>query len=183
MTETPEIPEAALTAAGQALADEAGLGNECGFDARWRRRTAGFAITAALPHLNPEPTFTASEVKELTKKATEVALALGRREAFGEVAAAMEAGAALCPPGPTRDALEQTARNFRNLASQPHEVAPEPLTPPTGHSDLPPTPEAGRNRMPASCDCYKLPRATDGVLRHHPKCSHATLDLPEGRDQ
>lgn len=51
-----EIPEEALTAAGQALADEAGLGNDCGFDAQWRRRTARFALTAALPHLRVQET-------------------------------------------------------------------------------------------------------------------------------
>ena len=55
-----EIPEEALTAAGQALADEAGLGNDCGFDAQWRRRTARFALAAALPHLRVQETPEAS---------------------------------------------------------------------------------------------------------------------------
>lgn len=92
-----------------------------------------------------QPTFTASEVKELTTKATEVALALGRKEAATEVAEAIRRSlAAHYSPGHDEVMIpHETAIGLAlEIASRVPERGSEPLTAPTGNSDLPPTPEA-----------------------------------------
>lgn len=90
----------------------------------------------------PEPTLTASEVKELTTKATAVALALGRAEAQGECAAMLEDRASSLWDSVAGQVLLGMAQTIRNITRQPSQAASEPLTAPTGHSDPPPTPEA-----------------------------------------
>lgn len=104
-----------------------------------------------------------------------------------------------------RQAFIDAATIARDIASRPSQAAPEPLTAPTGHSD--PSGMVGGSKTPPrrdatypmdepltgamkralapdyECSCYKLPRAEDGVLRHHPECPNRPADLPEGSDQ
>lgn len=95
---------------------------------------------------DPEPTFTASEVKELTTKATEVALALGRMEAAETLAERI--GEFLGKPaGPFAAGI---CRQYiaERRAQMPLLCPPEPvsngLTDPSGYSDLPQDSQAGR---------------------------------------
>lgn len=171
MIETPGMGDA-RQAAIDALIEEGFVDPDDGTVPRWRKgesvpvwtvpaQVVDHVLAAALPILHTEPTFTASEVKELTTKATEVALALGRKEAAEEIAVVLDA--CVDPDGfgtvvNRASFAAALAMIARNIASQPYGAAPERLTAPTGHSDLPPTPEAGRIRIPESCDCYKLPR-------------------------
>lgn len=102
-------------------------------------------------------TFTASEVKELTETATRLGVALGRKEALEEAAAVAdeladgvvnrekrynEAFIHAC--GCVARAIREDPRNLPPRAAQ---YAPEPLTAPSGDSDLPPTPEAPQEDM------------------------------------
>lgn len=165
------------------------------------RRHSRCVLAAALPHLNSkatvcicrtvalsgwdtvqqvvdprcpihsEPTFTASEVKELTTTATAVALALGRKEALEEVAAAIIAH---------RDADDSTrefrlglsigAKFARDMASQPYHPASNGLTAGPASPSTPEESVPAESAFPRGFDCYKLPRAADGVLRHHANC-------------
>lgn len=203
MTETPEIPEAAIEDVAKAIyeAPHDGLSRK-GYDAAPRdikdlyRAEARLALAAAVPHLNPpitsrEPegealeqmrkwyadmevpgppghalcancegehiecsncgsaidltgTFTASEVKELTTKATEVALALGRMEALTEIADEM---AVEQDDERISYVTLQTDRETWGILlaaktpSQPHQTVSNGPTAPAGQLDLPPTPE------------------------------------------
>lgn len=178
MTETPEIPEAAAEAAARVFYGDA-YGSVGAEGNALLLGGAREALAAALPHLNPEPTFTASEVKVLTETATRLGVALGRKEAATEVAEAIRRSAsAHYSPGHDEVMIpHETALGLAlEIASRVPERGSEPLIAPTGHSDLPPTPEA---RKCGHCGFYN-----NGLgLKHHPKCPHATPDLPEGRDQ
>lgn len=177
MTETPEIPEAAIEDVAKAIyeAPHDGLSRN-GYNAAPRdikdlyRAEAKLAVAAVLPHLKAddgctgagrgtgsthtcptcEPTFTASEVKELTATATAVALALGRREAGEEIAAAItKAGEERTADrhhgheekrdhGSTRYAAYLDAATIaRNIASRVPGGGSDGLTAPSGQSDPP----------------------------------------------
>lgn len=121
MTETPEIPEA-----------------RCSCDPGPEGQHRYWCDT------NEQPTFTASEVKELTTKATEVALALGRMEALTEIADEM---AVEQDDERISYVTLQTDRETWGILlaaktpSQPHQTVSNGPTAPAGQLDLPPTPE------------------------------------------
>lgn len=172
MTETPEIPEAAIEAGCVAMNSGVTTAHH---RERWEPEVLTI-LTAALPHLNPEPTFTASEVKELTTKATEVALALGRKEAAEEIL-----GAIMRLPLVNVDNFHiapqklrlAAAKIARDVASRPRQAVSNGLAAPTGHSDLPSTPE-----------CRGCGQDGTGLENHNRDCPRNPLaDLPEGRDQ
>lgn len=98
-------------------------------------------------------TYTAAEVKVLT----EVAMRLGRKEAGEQIAEALLNFASNDILGRADISFDRAAAIAREVASQDPTDAPEPRTDPSGYSDLPQDPQAGREALcgdyPAPCNC------------------------------
>jgi len=128
-------------------------------------------LRAALPHL-------LTEVKSMCETAGEFGRAIGREEALEQAVVEIEAASAGMYYG-DQHALHEAVEIIRNMASQPAGYGSAGLTASSRH---PGVPEDTKPPQERSCDCYKLPRASDGVLRHHPtKCELIPEPKPECR--
>jgi hypothetical protein len=176
--DSPEIPDAAVEAAiaafdGQAerigaVDDAVGQYRDCMYA----------ALSAALPHL-------LTEVKSMCETATALGLALGRKEMLVEIAArlrpalyASDDGTEFAHTHPEHEGepecpacwVEHIRQALREVPLRGRRPVSNGLTASSRHPDTPENPEAAESAFPRGCDCYKLPRAADGLLRHHANC-------------
>ena len=108
-------------------------------------------------HGDDAPTFTASEVKELTMKATAVALALGRKEACEEAIERLSELAQRIAPGNPHPTLgrDTVVRYLQDIASRVPGGRSEPLT------AAPTSPSTPEESMPTESAFPDLPEGSD----------------------
>lgn len=171
MTVTPEIPEEAVDAALEIAMDDGHNGIDCRPE-RHLGDTMRAALAAAFPHLQPSE----AESKALAATTFELGRALGRKEAAGEIAAMVDdLSEGVANPGkPYNEAFIHACgvirRHILGMLSQPSQAVSEPLTAPSGHTDL-----------PEASECPGCGQEGTGLESHRADCPRLP-DLPEGRE-